>query len=243
MIKIEQPAGAGKYAPCATRTGTRASFAPRWITRTGWRQTLAAAAIAFGFAHAAQATVVFNNGAPDQGFGTNMSANVVAEDFSLGIATNVTSIRFWSIQSAAGDYLGNLSWSIYSNSGAQPGAVVTSGLFTGAGVATGASTAFGYSEFVFDIPTSFALAAGDYWLGLANTPLNPVNPTEMLWETTAGGLGSNGLYLDGANWIDSLNDHAFLINSTPVVVGVPEPGTLALLMITLAAAGIARRKA
>ena len=243
MIKLEQPAGAEKSAPFAARINTSASFAQRAVSRSRCRRSWAALALAFGFAHASQAAVVFNNGVPDQIWGTNMSANVVAEDFSLASATNVTSIRFWSIQSAASDYLGNLSWSIYSHSGTQPGAVVTSGSFLGAAVATGASTGFGYDEFVFDIPTAFALATGNYWLGLANDTLNPGNPTEMLWETTASSLGSTGLYLDGTSWIDSLNHHAFLINGTPVVVGVPEPGTLALLMITLAAAGIARRKA
>lgn len=243
MIKLEQSAGAVKSSPFEARTDISASLAQRAISPSRFQRTLAAAAIALGFAQASSAAVVFNNGAPDQVYGTNMSANVVAEDFSLASATSVTSIRFWSIQSAANDYLGNLSWTIYSNSGAQPGAVVTSGFFAGPAVATGFSTGFGYNEFVFDIPTAFALVAGNYWLGLANSPLNPVNPTEMLWETTASGLGSTGLYLDGTDWIDSLNHHAFVINDSAGVIGVPEPGTLALLMITLAAAGIARRKA
>ena len=199
-------------------------------------------------AHAAPAAVVFNNGSPNLLSGTNMSATQVAEDFTVGATTDITNIRFWAIQSAANDYSGNLFWAIYTDVGNEPGALLQGG--TAVPVtesATGSSTGFNYSEFTFDVAASFQLSAGTYWLGLANDPLDPVNPSEMLWETTSAGSGFSGLYNDAGTWIDSLNHHAFLLEGRlvgdPPPVGVPEPTTLALLACGLLAARFARRKA
>lgn len=208
-------------------------------------RALGGACLALGLAQAAQAAIVFNNGAPNQNYGVNMSGNLVAENFSLSGTTDITNLRFWSIQSAIGDYSGSLSWTIYSNAGASPGAVLQSGIASPAAAATGLSTFFGYAEYMFDISTLFQLAAGNYWLGLANNPLNPGNPSEMLWETTNDKIDANARYLDGTNWIDSLSDLAFFIEGTPAGPGgtVPEPSTLPLLVISLIAAGLVRRNA
>lgn len=198
-------------------------------------------------AQASQAAIVYNNGAPDRVSGTNMSGNQVAEDFIIGATTDITNIRFWTIQSTAGDYSGNLFWAIYSNSLGQPNAVVQGGAAVAVTeTATGLSTLFNYAEFVIDIPVAFQLAAGTYWLGLANSPLDPADPSEMLWETTASFGSLDGLYLDGADWFGTGNDHAFLIEGRNVIVpppGIPEPGTLALLVGALFAARVTRCRA
>lgn len=204
---------------------------------------LAGVALALGMAHGAQALTVFNNGAPNQLTGVNMSSNVVAEDFTLLAATNITNFRFWSIQDTPGAYTGSLQVSVYSNVGGSPGVVVASGTGSLAATATGASTAFGYAEYVFDIPVAATLGAGTYWLAIANFPLNPINPSEMLWETTSGGLGSTAKYLQGASWIDALEHLAFRVDGTLVGGGnVPEPSTLALLAVALAGAAVMRRR-
>jgi PEP-CTERM motif len=186
-------------------------------------------ALALSISQVATAVTVFDNGAPNLISGTQMGEFQVAEDFTLSSATNLGTIRFWSIQSTASDYSGSVAWSIFSNSGTQPGTSLFSGVATVPGVAAGGTTGFGYAAYVFDIPVTLSLAAGTYWLGLHNGPLTNTAPREMLWATTGTGLGAPGLYLDGT-WVDSGNAHAFRLESAAVV---PEAGTSAMLLAGL----------
>jgi hypothetical protein len=202
---------------------------------------LGGAVCALGVSQAALAVTVYDNGAPNNVFGTGMSEVQVAENFALGSAYNITNLRFWSIQSAPADYTGSVYWAIYSNSGSAPGSVLFSGTTATAATATGNSTAFGYGVYAFNIPVAFTLSAGNYWLGLHNGPLTNTTPSEMLWATTATQVGSFGLYRDGANWVNTLNEHAFAIDG--VAVPIPEPATGALLLAgLLATVGAARRR-
>jgi hypothetical protein len=189
-----------------------------------------ALALTLAVSQAATAVTVFDNGAPNLVSGTQMGEFQVAEDFTLSSAVDLGTIRFWSIQSAASEYSGSVAWSIFSNSGTQPGATLFSGVASVAGVATGGSTGFGYAAYVFDIPVTLNLGAGTYWLGLHNGPLTNTTPREMLWATTATGLGSPGRYLDGT-WVDSGNAHAFRLESAAII---PEAGTSAMLLAGLA---------
>ena len=212
------------------------------------KASLAAAAVSFAMnAHSA---LVFDNGAPNQTYGVNMSGNWVAEDFTLAANITITNIRFWSIQSSASDYSGSLSLAIYADAGGTIGGLVTSLSGALAETSTGLSTSFGYGEYVFDIPGSIALSAGNYWLALLDglSP-SPVTPSEILWETTTVGLGSTAQYLDGQTWVDSGLNLAFRIDGReatpppPPPNGVPAPNTLALLFASVLAASALRRKA
>lgn len=202
-------------------------------------------AAAMGLSQAAPAAVIYNNGAPNLVSGTQMSEFLVAENFILGAAATIANIRFWSIQSAVADYSGSVYWAIYSNAAGSPGAVLfgNATLATTA-TATGLSTGFGYPEFAFDIDVpDFALTPGSYWLGLHNGALASTTPTEMLWETTTTQIGPFGQYRDAGTWIDSGNEHAFRLESAAVTPPLPEPGSLALVALALAAAaGLTRRK-
>lgn len=164
--------------------------------------------------------VSHDNGTPDQVSGTNMSEQVVAENFTLGANANVILIRFWAIQGQSSDYRGNVYWAIHSNSANQPGAVVAGGVApVVSAVATGNSTLFGYAEYSFDIPVDIQLAPGNYWLALHNGALSNNGESEMLWSTTAVPLGSNALYLDAVSgWVSSGNELAFRIEDTTLFV-------------------------
>ena len=215
------------------------------------------AAFALAAAQVGFAAPVYNNGAPDQAYGTQMSEVVVAEDFTLGAMTTIANIQFWSIQSAATDYRGSVYWVVYSNVLGLPGAILfgNTAVATPA-VATGNSTAFGYAEYEFNIDVvDFTLAAGNYWLGLHNGPLASIDATEMLWETTASSIVSESKYFDStSSWVGAGTHLAFALDGTGVVVpppppppppptGVPEPGTLALVGLAVLVARVARRKA
>lgn len=198
--------------------------------------------LTFCLSIAAQGATIYNNGLPNQISGVNMSSFVVAENFSIAAAANISNILFWSVQSSPSAYLGNVFWAIYANAGIQPGAVLQGNTtFAASPTATGLSTGFGYAEYRFDIPVNFQLAIGNYWLGLSNSPRNIPAPTEMLWSTTSPGIGSQAMYLTGSTWVGAGSHLAFRLDGTAAQV-IPEPATFALLAGGLAAAAFLRRK-
>lgn len=200
------------------------------------------AALAFGLSFVAPGATIHDNGGPNQVSGVNMSNFVVAENFTVAANSDISNIRFWSVQSLLADYLGNVFWVIYADSLGEPGAVVAGNTTAAiAPTATGLSTGFGYAEYVFDISVTFQLTAGTYWLGLANDPINTVTPTEMLWTTTNVGNGSEAKYFDGA-WLGSGQELAFRIDGAAASGEVPEPATYVLFAGGLAAAAFLRRK-
>ncbi len=198
-----------------------------------------------------QAATLVNNGAPDLVYGTAMTEGLVADNFSLASVggTNniytITNIRFWSEQNSAAAYTGTVNWAIYSDASSQPGVALTGGLAAVAGTSTGATTAFGYNIWSYDIPVAaFSLSAGSYWLVLLNGATPTVSPpNDMLWASSGSGTG-NGVYFSGGAWINSTNEHAFRIDGiVPSPIDpMPEPGSIALVLAGLLAAGGLRQK-
>lgn len=204
-------------------------------------------ALSLGIAPSMQAAILFNNGAPDQISGDNMSEALVADDFTIGGLSDITNLRFWSVQSDVDDYEGSVYWAIHSDAAGLPGGVLFSGTFAAVANATGNSTGFGYDEYVFDIPVAFQLGAGTYWLALHNGPLNNGVISEMLWATTNPGNGTFGSYIippDGSGpWVSTLQEHAFLVEGDRVNNNViPEPSTFVLLSGGIAVAALMRRR-
>jgi hypothetical protein len=204
---------------------------------------------ALGLAQSAGAATVFNNGGPDYFYGTGMSASVVADNFTLSGETNLTNIRFWSTQSVASDYLGSITWSIYDNDVPNdlPGILRFSGVAAPTALDTGQVSSFSpsYGVYAFNVQllVPLNLSAGNYWLGLNNSPLDGVNPREMLWATTGQGLPGEGVYLDAGSWVGTGNEHAFLLEGTAVTSPIPEPYMPAMMLAGLATlAGLRRFK-
>ncbi len=202
-------------------------------------------ALTLGLSFVAQGATIYDNGGPNQFSGSQMSDFLVAENFTVGGTSDISNIRFWSIQALVSDYVGSVYWAIHSNVASQPGAILQGGVttpVTANPTGAAASTVGGYDEYVFDIPVAFQLTSGNYWLALHNGSLATNSGTEMFWATTSLGNASESLVDDGVNgWVASGNEQAFQIDGA-AVGAIPEPGTFLLLAGGLAAAAILRRK-
>ncbi len=200
----------------------------------------AVVALMLGASQAATAITVFNNGVPNLVSGTAMTEFVVADNFTVASSFDITNIRFWSAQDAPGAYQGSVAWAIYSDLAGLPNSSLNAGLATVAGTASGGSTGFLYGIYSFDIPVTFTLAAGNYWLALHNGPLsNTTTAGDMLWATSGTGSGPASIYNNGG-WIDSGNELAFRVDGNVSVV--PEPEGVALFLAGLAVCGGLRKK-
>jgi hypothetical protein len=182
----------------------------------------------------AQAVLLYDNGAPDQQNGNEMTQWIQAEDFTLGGAAVLGSVQFWDLEQS-GAFQGSIIWQIYSNSGSnQPGALLFSGTALNlTHTATGLNGPGGLMEFVdtFDVG-AVSLTAGTFWLGLHNGPLTTTNRVEFYWETTAlngraGGQEDIAPFGDG--FTANGQEKAFLLNGT-VGGSVPDTGTSGLLL-------------
>lgn len=201
---------------------------------------------------------LWDNGGPASAIpgGSLMAGTVQAEDFTLGFATNLSSVSFWSLQGGSTDYAGSIYYQIVGNSTGQPGTTVYgSGQVTPTRTATGNSVS-GYTEYRNDFAVAISnLAAGTYWLELNNGPLGTTTLTDFYWDwTDVGGINSasnRGQEMEtGVASAFTTNDaeHAFLITGDRVVIvpppnGTPEPASLALTGAALALLALRRRRA
>lgn len=189
----------------------------------------------------ANAGLIYDNGAPDQASGNEMTQWIQAEDFNLANPEILTDIRFWNIEDpAAAGYQGSITWQIYSDSAGMPDTVLFSGTVSPTRLATGLLVSDSFQEYQNDFSVgSISLAAGTYWLGLHNGPLATDTRSEFYWETTSGGPNpvSYGQedetpFGDGA-WFNNSREHAFQLYNV-----VPEPSTLLGGSVMALAAGL-----
>ena len=197
--------------------------------------------------HPGHAALLYDNGAPSQLSGNEMTQWIQAEDFTLSAAATITNVRFWDLEdlSAGPGYAGSITWAIYADAGGSPGALVAGGNTAGVTrVATGNVLLFGADEFQNDFSIgAVALGPGAYWLGLHNGTLGNDSSAEFYWEMTGDfdtlGNGHEDEAPFAGLWAPNGFEHAFQLFETQ---SVPGPGALALLGIGLAGLLVARRR-
>ena len=216
-------------------------------------------AMALQLAVTAQAATLWDNGAPNitNLGGSEMSDTFQAQDFNVAVASDLTGIRFWDLESSPADYNGSIFWRIVNNLGVTPAGspgttVFDSGTATPARVAAG--TVLGFNQFQNDFSVSTSnLLAGTYWLELHNGPLASNAFTDFYWSytdldgtNTPTNRGSEfALPANGFGWTTNDQEHAFEVFGAPhqpPPPPLPEPGTMALMAAGIAVLTLRRRR-
>jgi len=186
------------------------------------------------------ASVVFDNGGPNQLSGNEMTAWIQAQSFSLATTDTVQAVQFWALD-AGGSYTGSITYSIYNNNAGVPGVLMASGTASPVEVATGLTVLDTYTEelLAFNLASGFTATGGTtYWLGLHNGPPSTTSRLNFYWEDTSGGLGlAPQEFAAGALvWDSNTSQHAFQLFDT----SVPEPGAFGIMGLGLALVGFNR---
>lgn len=203
---------------------------------------LAAGSLLLASIPAAQADVLYDNGAPLGVEGREITEGfTIADDFTLSSAATLDSFTFWNIEFPFGGGLSStLNYGVYADNAGALGSLITSGTTTSATLAhnaTGVTAQGFFPEYQNDVTISpIGLSAGTYWLTVSDPSgsfaywetTNPNGSYSALQDNNGGGYGSLG------------TQQAFRINGI-----VPEGSTAMLLSLALPMIGavvIRRRK-
>ena len=209
-------------------------------------KALIAAVASVSFALPAQASIIYDNGAPVTTDGNETTQWVQAEDFTFAGATTVGGAGVYIAGfDGIGEWDGNFTYFLFANSGGSPGSVLQTGDVSVSPVDTGQAWNLGGNIFLFefDFLSPFDAAAGTtYWLGIHAS--SDWDRDEIYWVDTQDngtirGHESNGGTFD--NWDNFGSEHAFYLTDG-VGTAVPEPGTWAMMLVGFGAAGLALRR-
>ncbi len=219
-----------------------------------WRKSIFAV-LAAGMS--AQAGLIFDNGAPSVSGSRDIGLFRTADDFILGSAQTVAAVQFaysWTnpwVADPVENFSGTITYAIYDDSAGSIGSLITSGMVSGlASTFTGIMVPGSNAKInltKFDLVSAVALGPGTYWLELHEGPtLSTDDGTGIGWTLVSGdggnakqGLTANGLPVNNVH-----NELSFQLYDTAFgATEVPEPGTVVLMAVGMAALlGLSRRR-
>ncbi|MEZ6131856.1 MAG: PEP-CTERM sorting domain-containing protein [Planctomycetaceae bacterium] len=201
----------------------------------------------------ASGDIIWNNGLYDTtGTASDISDFARADNFNLGAATTLNSLRFWAVSTTSpatfGNFGGTVGFAIHQNAAGVPGTTVASGADSTVSLIDTGATVLGLNIFELGVDLgSIALAAGDYWLQLREGSIGSAfDGTSIFWTTTASGSAPTGQFdatETGPVWgNDSGQEYAFELSGTLDSATVPEPSSLAVLFAGGIGAYFVRRR-
>jgi hypothetical protein len=193
------------------------------------RFVLAAAVLGLAGAPVRGSSILFDSSPPDnqQAFLSDTAGGpqYLAGSFTLGSPATVGGVNFWGIFLAGGP-TDTFTINLFSNSGGQPGSLLSTSSATLTGTANGGSTA-GQQDFEFQSTfTGVPLSAGTYWLSVYDDNAS----SRFYWDThTQTGIMYFNQTAPTGPWIqvDPTGTLAFQILSAADAADVPEldPGS------------------
>lgn len=204
---------------------------------------LVLAALFCGFQGHATAGLLYSNGAPDNNNSLNMTQLREADDFNLGSAATVGSIRFWwspGVRRTTADFSGTITYAIYQDSAGAIGSEVAVGTVsgltftpTGAAICSAVECPVQLTDITLTSPVG--LGAGKYWLELhEGTSRTAMDGTYIFWATSNDSAGNSRRSIaacPGCGLPSTANGKEFAFELYDAQV--PEPGTIGLAALGL----------